>query len=165
MTNQHKPLSGTHWPPDADPAPYAITVEWALFDGRYEPRSIKVTTRLPDETGPITGTTIRSLPIGKITDYMRSRVKGNAQRKIERGADVPDKWLEAWEKGEKPRLGPEHYERVAEIYSKAFAAGASPTKAVAEAFHVSPSTAGSWVSRARNKYGFLDPTPMGKAGA
>lgn len=161
-----KPMSLTIWPPDDHPedAAYAIKVDWEKFEGRYEPKSITVTTRRPDITGPITGTVLRSLPIGKITDYMRARVQDNTRRKIERGVEVPEEWLEAWEKGEKPRLGVEHYERVAEVYKQAFAAGASPTKAVAETFKVSSSTAASWVSRARHKYELLGDTPMGKAG-
>ena len=164
MKQPNKPLSGTIWPPDdAEGAPYAVRVEWDLIDGRWEPSSIKITSRRPSETGPITGTTLRSLPIGKILDVLRARSKALAQRTAEQ-VDVPDGWVEAWEKGEKPRLGLEHYQRVADAYKAAFAAGASPTKVVADTFHVSSSTAGSWVSRARHKYGLLGDTPMGRAG-
>ncbi len=168
MTKPERPLSGTHWPIEeiGEPAGarFLISVEWDLFDGRYEPRVIRVGTRRPDVTGPITGTILRSLPIGRIVNYMRHRVQSATQRQIDRGDEVRTEWREAWERGERPRLGREHYEAVAAVYTAAFAAGASPTKAVGEKFHVSSSTAASWVSRARHKYGLLGATPMGKAG-
>jgi hypothetical protein len=140
-----------------------VKVDWELFNGRYEPKSIQVITIRPEVTGPVNGTTMRSLKIGQIVDMMRVDQHKLVER-IGREVEVPPAHLEAWEKGEKPRLGEDHYRRVAEVYKAAFAAGASPTKVVAETFHVSASTAGSWVSRARNKYGFLGETPMGQKG-
>jgi hypothetical protein len=155
----------TVWPPaDPETASYSIKVEWDLFDGRYEPASIRIATRRPDATGPITGTVLRSLPIGKVVDHLRANQRAAHSYHQAQGRDFPSEYLEAWERGEKPRLGLEHYETVAEVYKAASAAGASPTKVVAETFQVSTSTAGSWVSRARNKYGLLGDTPMGKAG-
>jgi len=50
----------------------------------------------------------------------------------------------------------EHYEEVAAVYRAAFAAGKHPTKAVADHFGVSKSTAAKKVSRAR-ELGLLAP--------
>jgi transposase-like protein len=55
-------------------------------------------------------------------------------------------------------------EAVAEIYLRAARSPgrATPTKAVAEAFNVSHSTATKWVASARRKYGLLPATTAGK---
>ena len=47
------------------------------------------------------------------------------------------------------RLTPEHLARVAEVYRTAWQAGEPPTKAVAQSFEVSHSTAARWVGAAR----------------
>jgi len=160
-----KPRAMTVWPADAgEEAPYAIRVDWGLFKGRWEPETIRVHARLFAKTGPITGATLRSLPIGQIVGVLRDRHKALAE-KVASEVEVPDDYLERWEKGERPKLGREHYEDVAIIYRAAFDAGLRPTKAVAEHFNCSASTAGSWVSRARHRYGLLGDTSMGKAGS
>jgi hypothetical protein len=178
MTKQKRwPRSAAWWPPsigepgvDLDPdfdldtgSPIRLLIDWGQIGGRWEPVAIQVKTVRPEQTGPITGTLIRSIPLGRLVDQARVEQLGLAQRATFKG-EPPQGFVEAWGRGEKPRLGVEHYRRVADIYLAAFAAGASPTKAVAEVFHVSTSTAGSWVSRARNKHGLLPKTPMGKAG-
>ena len=170
MTKPPKPRGMTFWPTDvpAEEAPYVVRIDWDTFDDRWEPKAIRVATRLPDETGPITGAVLRSLPIASIVATVRSGQKDLAEQTGERlkadEVEIPEGYLEAWETGKRPRLGRDHYEDVAAIYRAAYQAGQYPTKAVAEKFSVSSSTAGSWVSRARNLYDLLPDTPAGKAG-
>jgi hypothetical protein len=57
------------------------------------------------------------------------------------------------------QLGPEHFEKVAEVYRTALIAGRPPTQAVADAFHRPYSTAGRWVWRARHDFGLLGDAP------
>ena len=64
--------------------------------------------------------------------------------------------------GRPPSLTRRHFEEVASIYNKAFAKGASPLEAVANAKHVSRSTAGKWATTCR-RLGLLPPTAQGKA--
>jgi hypothetical protein len=62
------------------------------------------------------------------------------------------KMISAWEAsvGGRPRqYGPDHWAQVVTIYSDAYGAGLPPTKAVADTFQVSRSTAAKWVARAR----------------
>ncbi len=168
MAKTQNPRGMTWWPTDVDDAPYVVRVEWGEFDGRWEPKAIRIATRLPEETGPITGAVLRALPIGRIVATIRSRQKTLAQKTVDQlkadQVEVPEGYLEAWETGKRPRLSREHYEDVAAVYRAAYQAGQYPTKAVAEKFSVSSSTAGSWVSRARNLYDLLPDTPAGKAG-
>jgi hypothetical protein len=76
-----------------------------------------------------------------------------------------------WPQGSKPRgrpkgkdtYPPEHWERVAEVYQKAWEAGVKgPTSDVEVQFDVTYSTARNWVSRCRSK-GLLASTTRGKA--
>ena len=67
-------------------------------------------------------------------------------------------------RGGVPLYQPEHFASVAETYRAAFAAGsAAPTKAVAQAFSVSRSTAAKWVARAR-EMGLLGEGVAGRPG-
>jgi hypothetical protein len=61
--------------------------------------------------------------------------------------------------GRSGRYGTEHWRQVADIYLAAWRSGSStPTKAVREHFHVSTSTAGKWVAKARAQ-GLLPTAP------
>jgi len=62
-------------------------------------------------------------------------------------------------------LGKDHFQRVALIYRDAYERGEPPTLAVSEHFRVPHSTAGRWVSIARNEYSLLPKTRRGKAKA
>ena len=95
MAKTQNPGGLTYWPTDvpAEDAPYVVRVDWGEFDGRWEPKAIRVATRLPEETGPITGAVLRALPIGRIVATMRSRQKTLAQQTVDR--DVNPVTLEA----------------------------------------------------------------------
>jgi hypothetical protein len=73
-----------------------------------------------------------------------------------REASVPKR------RGRPPYLDREHFQEVARIYSAALGRGVSPLAAVAEAMHVSTSTASKWATGAR-RLGLLPPTVPGKA--
>jgi hypothetical protein len=69
--------------------------------------------------------------------------------------------------GRPPKYKPEHFEKVARVYSEAFAAGTqtvAPTVAVRKRFRVSYAAAAKWVARCR-QMGLLPPTERGKASA
>lgn len=56
--------------------------------------------------------------------------------------------------GRPPKVAPQHWREVAQVYlENNKGADSVPTKAVAEHFQVTPSTAAKWVSRARRMYG------------
>ena len=61
------------------------------------------------------------------------------------------------------RLTPSHLVQVAEVYRVAWQDGSPPTKAVAQTFSVSHSTAARWVGAAR-KAGHLGPADSSRAG-
>jgi hypothetical protein len=67
--------------------------------------------------------------------------------------------------GRPPMYGPDHFAKVAAVYTTAHRAGKHPTKAVADHFHVARSTAAKWVARCRSpKLGLLGDTVKRKAG-
>jgi hypothetical protein len=69
-------------------------------------------------------------------------------------------------RGRPPAYGPDHFVEVAHVYREAFARGRAPTRAVAQQFHVSESTAAKWVARCRRpELGLLPPTTRGRARA
>lgn len=157
-----QPSSQLTWPP-VENGPYFVDIDWEMVDGRWEPNRITIAPRDITVSGPITTSMIRSLPFGQIFDYARGiQRRGSEQVAVEHGLD--DSFAARWDRGERPRLGVDHYRKVADVYRLAFAEGRPPTKTVAEHFQVSTSTAGSWVSRARNKYGLLGETSSGEAG-
>jgi hypothetical protein len=142
--------------------PFRVLIYWGLVGGRWEPSDITIRTLRIDITGPITSTVLRQVPVGRLVDRARAEHYGIASTVAFKG-EPHQGFVEPWQKGETPRLGIDHYQKVAEVYKTAFAAGASPTKAVAEYYKVSASTAASWVSRARNRYELLPKTIMGRA--
>ena len=131
-------------------SPLRIKIEWGLIDQRNEPVAITVRTVRPELTGPISGSILREIPVGRLV----------AQRRAEQAALSEHRGQ--WE-GQRPRKGREFYEEVAAVYREAYATGA-PTKAVKDHYQVNHSTAAKYVARARNQYGLLPRTPQGKAG-
>lgn len=90
----------------------------------------------------------------------RALVPKGRRRKVEPVADKPAKRRP----GRPATYGPDHFQLVAVIWREAHSRRDNPTKAVADAFHVSRYTAGKWVARARNEYHLLPPTTRGRAG-
>lgn len=102
------------------------------------------------------GTDIRE----RFADYLRSR-------DVEPSSEDVRRQLEAWEvarSGGRPaQYDAEHWAEVAEVYREGWQRG-TPTKAVAEHFTVSKSTAAKWVARCRT-LGLLPVTSKGKGQA
>lgn len=64
--------------------------------------------------------------------------------------------------GRPPLYDWSHWVAVTNAYRNAYAAGKTPTRAVARRFKVAPSTAAKWVARCR-EFGLLPPTTRGRA--
>jgi hypothetical protein len=87
----------------------------------------------------------------------RSVEDGSKQPIAGSGFDIQDWAVQSLAPRRKHRITPELLERVAQVY---MAASGWPTKAVAEEFQISRSTAATWVGQAR-KDGFLPPVEKG----
>lgn len=147
---------------------WIILLRWAETGERTECAGFDL-RQAPGNTEPITATLMRQIPVASIiNDQRRRRIEAlremtnspyfskELQAKAKR-AEV------AYTKAGRPRYPQDHWQRVADVYAEAYAAGEYPTRAVAEAFTVSPSAAAKWVSRCRQK-GLLGPTEQRKAG-
>lgn len=73
-------------------------------------------------------------------------------------------WAKEPRRGRPPTYGLQHFEQVARIYREAYAAGRTPTRAVARHFKVSHTAAAKWVGRSR-ALGLLPATTRGRARA
>jgi hypothetical protein len=88
-----------------------------------------------------------------------------ALRRKARSVDQPRKAAKGSKRRGRPpgvSHSPEHWQRVAEVYTEARRAGHDPTAAVAAEFDKTHSTAGKWVARCR-ELDLLPPTTRGKA--
>ncbi|MFK4797826.1 hypothetical protein ACI3K5_03920 [Streptomyces sp. MPA0124] len=86
----------------------------------------------------------------------QSQLQGWGQLNAERAEKEPIR-------RKRNRITRDHLEKVAHVYRQADADGAPPTKAVAERFDTSHSTAAKWVSQARRQ-GILGPPPGSRGG-
>jgi hypothetical protein len=135
---------------------------------------------LPGGPAPVTRTLLKSLPLGALVDESRRHLaEFDAFVATARGArafGVPPSGqriaarLAAELKGElKKRPGRplsfthEDFDRLSRIYAEAHANNRKPTRAVAQAFNLSPSQAARRVHQAR-ELGYLGPTSRGVAG-
>jgi hypothetical protein len=135
----------------------------------------------PGSGGPLPAAAIRQPAIGRLAAKARQTNEDMARLIQELGDPQEDspEVLEAAERtlrlfeakgasrtagGRKPDYGPEHYAKVAVVYSAAWRAGEHPTKAVAAWRNVAPSTAAKWVAKTR-ALGLLPPTTKGKPSA
>jgi hypothetical protein len=160
------------WPDER--GPWWVTLYWQVIGGRSECTGMSIRSSAPRGTQgfppnylpkpgtPLTASVLRKLPVGGLIEHNRAAVaemllpadrEGRAQRVYApRGRGLT-------------RVTPERLGRVADIYSRAWRANSmTPTKAVAEAEGVSPSTAAKLVARARAE-GLLPPTRPGRASA
>jgi len=117
---------------------------------------------------------------GRTAQSPFTTAKGSRTRKSELGAPATAglrsrvdslRAPRSWPQDSKPRgrpkgkdtYPPEHWERVADVYRKAWKAGVKgPTSDVEVQFDVSYSAAAKWISKCRTK-GLLPPTTRGKA--
>jgi hypothetical protein len=145
---------------------WRIETAWRELGGRLEPVAVTVAgwPEVPDS--PVIADVIRRLPIGSLQKLvrqegalLRQRVELHPSR-ITGGSFGPD-FADLLDSADK--LGghrgvvtsPEEIEQVAAVYRRAWGRGEQVTKAVADHFHISKSTAGKRIMRAR-KAGLLD---------
>lgn len=118
-----------------------------LADGRY--RCFEM--HLFRDKEEITGEALRSVPVARLIQLGVNTLAGFEMDKL------TDEQIHA---------GPtrENLEHLVRIYRLAHATGQPPTRRIAETFHLKPSNAARWVTRARELH-LLDPAPAtGKAG-
>lgn len=126
-----------------------LIAEYRPESGRYETR--KVTVRRADGSGEVTGEALRLIPVAGILR------QGIAAEILPSVGPVPDHLAQA---------GPtqETLTWVALTYSLALLLGDAPTQRVANTLGIARSTAGRWVTRARDR-GILSVTdPRGTRG-
>jgi hypothetical protein len=133
-----------------------VETEWADIGGRLEPVSVKVSAD-PDSPSPVIGDVLRRLPIGALQKQIRRGgplIGPSIERHpsgIRASGDLAD-LVERTTKFVGHRgvvTSPEEIEEVAAIYRRAWGSGEEVTKAVAEHFHISKSTAGKRIMRAK----------------
>jgi hypothetical protein len=170
-----------------------IYLRFGEIGGRIECIGVEVMGNpdLPDQA-PVTALALRSLPFGKLVDRARRAYRealAAAAGEESEGAgwspgltpaereeiarrvrdDVGHRLALAEQDAGANRTGrpslysPEHFARVAEVYTAAWRAGGNPTEEVARRFGTSRSAAAKWVARTR-AMGLLLPTTKGKAG-
>ena len=131
-----------------------VSVEWNDAGFTYEIRSLTVLT--PADAEPVTGTTLRAIPVQWILKmcitralYMKSEEKRGAQLVSLHNQTVQDE-------GQLLRLGkmgpqPETLEWVSRIYTLAKIKLDPPAQYVADAFEVPLRTASHWIKLARER--------------
>jgi hypothetical protein len=130
-------------------------LKWGVVGGRAEPVSIEITSA---DGHPVTAAAVRAYPLA---EFIRSnRERHNKFLKVYADDETLDP---ATRKAAKRRMAefsarrgvahsPEGLEAVADVYRKAFFAGESVTKAVADAFGIAPSTAAKRIMAARRAH-------------
>lgn len=165
---------GSHssrWP-DTLRGPWQLTFHWAEVDGRPECVGLDIRSfRMKDDKArpvgpnmsPVTATVLRRLNVGSLIEEARrdaedirrywATAKGVPRRAKRLAAEQARAFDESDGRrmGRPPLYGPDHYERVAEVY---MAGGRQPRQAVARQFGISPSQASKWIKKAEDM-GFL----------
>ena len=167
--------SSVLWPDEDDPA-WFIRLWWRLVDGRYEVTGFEMGSTLGNRA--LTATLLRSVPLGALIEEGRRYQIAYENKKVadlegdqefresfnELGLDPDDLLRMSVRELEvltnppaRSRYNEDHWRRVTAVYDRAWATGWPPTRAVAEHFGVTRSTAAKWVSNCRKKL-LLPPT-------
>jgi len=168
--------------PDSQRGPWLLRLRWAPVRGRIECTGLEVRSyretaeewppEMPlwSEDPPVLMTSLlRDLPLHSIVTDVRQEL---AERSAEFGswlgeqpefsaAEDQARLRQGAARWVKPRGSAAVLAETARVYDEAWAAGAPPTKAVAEHFTISDSAAAKRVSRARSA-GLLPATTRGK---
>lgn len=157
-------VDGSRWVADMTWAPVAGRVQCVGIELRSYPKPGDKLPFIPPDQPPaaVTAVLMRQIPWGSVIEQSRETI-----------TDLPDVWVddegrhlaerlaEQFKKAPSPRgRGPGHFADVAAVWREAWQYGNTPTRAVAERFHTSYSTAAHWVVRAR-KMGLLPPSTKG----
>jgi hypothetical protein len=164
---------------------YEVVLRFASVEGRMECVGVDVEP-VPRGTRVLTAVALRSIPLGKLVEKRRPK-PGDVNVSVEPGgivwkggevnatvtpstvaavaavgAPTVSGTAAARRGGRPPKYGPEHWQKVADVYRTAFAGKRlTPTRAVARRFKVSQSAAAKWVAKCRD-LGLLPPTTRGK---
>ena len=146
---------------------YEVTLRFAPIDGRMECVGVDVQA-VPEGMRAVTAVALHSIPLGRLIEKRRPKL-GDVAIVVEPGGIVwtgQEVTVSVTRRGGRPpKYGPEHWQKVADVYREAFAGGRlTPTRAVARRFKVSDSAAAKWVAKCR-QLGLLPPTTRGKARA
>lgn len=168
-----------------NPAPgWRVLLGWRLVDGRYEPATLEIISDRANRA-PLNATLLRKLPMGYLIEegrrgqiqslqWWRDVLNELSNPSEEMGDSyvggiggeyvleaIPAQ-LEVFQNpARRRRYDDEHWTRVATVYDHAWATGSAPTKAVAESFEVTRSTAAKWVAICRTM-DLLPPTEKTK---
>ena len=160
------------WSSHAD---WAVETDWLPIDGRLEPVEVRVRSHdpalegrefsSPETPGSVTADAIRKLPIGQMLAEGRQALRHLrevwAKQEDELGIALPwpDDLLGPAVNVGKPKRGQQlthvDLEKVAEVYTAAWAAGMPVNEAVRSAFHLSKDGAAKRIAKARSA-GLLD---------
>ena len=178
-------MHSTIWPHPLE-GPWVIRFHWGAVGDRVECIGLDVRSfRSKEEPAgprplpsgsyqPITTTLLRSLKadgliqenieaFGDLVEWASKLASTGAKARRE-ATRVLESMNAPRRRGRPPEYPPEHYEKVATVYSEAHAANRTPRRAVAREFGVSETKAGHWIAKAR-KLGYLGETPgRGRAG-
>ena len=147
-------------------------------EGRYSGRKFRMEVELDDDGSPhcralevragddgdVSSTILRGVPVAQLlSEVVTAAAFKIAPPPTEDSAPklAPDSYRET--QLHQTPLTDENLQQVATLYRAAVEQGDHPTETVANAMHVSRSTAARWVTRAR-KRGFLGPAMRGRGG-
>jgi hypothetical protein len=151
------PSDHFHWTDDAG-ITWGVHFWWALIDGRYEPVEVRIIGT--GRQRPVTAETLRRIPLGGLVREMRKRHVESVTRSARetRSRKAKERYRDAAVRFGGHRgvaLTADDLHEVARVYSDARLRGDPVTRAVADRFHISTSTAAKRIMRAR-RAGFLN---------
>lgn len=180
--DQYLGMHSDRWP-DPRRGPWVLRFHFASVNGRAECVGLDVRSfdfkeeesiapRPPDAYKPVSIALLRSLRATQLAEaravqrdllaYTADLSKAGAKARRAAAQQIP-LFSPGELGGRPPKYGPEHFEKVANVYADALGRGRTPTRAVARHFDVSQTTAAKWVAKAR-ELDLLGPTTKGKAG-
>jgi hypothetical protein len=137
---------------------WEVTLGWGIVNGRYEAVEVRIIG--PGRQRAVTSETLRRIPLGKFVRENRKRQQAEREGLQGKARDRRTKnfWRDdtmRWGGQRGVALTVEDLREVARVYGEARAWGDPVTKAVAERFKISESTAAKRIMRAR-RAGFID---------
>ena len=130
---------------------YPVRIYWAVIDGRYEPVEVTISGGAGRK---IDAQLLRRLPFGQIVSTARRNHKDLVADTVRSEANAARRQAalqrrKQWGPQRGVPLSPDDLDAVAAVYLAAYDAGLPVTRAVADEFDISPSTAGKRIWAAR----------------